>query len=156
MCPSEEVHLRLAIEGKDMFTYYSVRIIYSYISEYYFQNHCMLTGNYILVIFHRIFVISNFRGTCSSIEMLEGYMVRECLITPVLNVNHVPSPRGALVGLFLQTKLQANPNWNTKHYKSVDLCQFLECQATTHKRKAPLLKTFWLLFSLNFDDSDRL
>jgi len=32
----------------------------------------MLIGKYILVIFHRLFVIRNFRGTCSSIEMLKG------------------------------------------------------------------------------------
>jgi len=31
-----------------------------------------------------LFVIGNFRGTRSSIEMLKGYMVRESLGTPVL------------------------------------------------------------------------
>jgi len=46
-----------------MFTYYSFRSIYTYISEYYFQNHYMLIGKYILVIFHSLFVIRNFRST---------------------------------------------------------------------------------------------
>jgi len=41
-----------------MFIYCSFRNIYTYISEYYFQNHCMLIVKYILVIFHSIFAIS--------------------------------------------------------------------------------------------------
>jgi len=36
------------------------------------------------VIFLSLFVIRNFRGTCSSIEMLKGYMARESLGTPDL------------------------------------------------------------------------
>ena len=74
-----------------MFTYYSFRNIFRYISEYYFQNHYMLIGKHILVVFHSLFVIRNFRGTCSSIEMLKGYTARESLITPVLNLNPVLS-----------------------------------------------------------------
>jgi len=62
----------------------------------------MLIGKYILVVFHSIFVIG--------ISKLKAYMTRECLITPVLNLNSVPSPRGAVVGLVLQKKIQANPN----------------------------------------------
>jgi len=84
------------MEGKNMFAYYSFRNIYTYISEYYFQNHYLLIGKYILVIFHSLFVIRNFRDTCPSIEMLKRYMARESLITPVLNLNPVPSPRGEL------------------------------------------------------------
>ena len=42
---------------------------------------------HIFVIFLNLFVIRNFRGTCSSIEMLKGYMARESLGTPVLNLN---------------------------------------------------------------------
>jgi len=49
----------------------------------------MLLGKYIFVIFHSLFVIRNFRGTCSSIEMLKGYMARESLITLALNLNPV-------------------------------------------------------------------
>jgi len=87
-----------------MFTYYSFRNIYTHISEYCFENHYMLICKYILVIFHSLFVIRNFRGTCSSIEMLKGYMARENLITPVLNLNQVPSPRGSVSGLGPPTK----------------------------------------------------
>jgi len=47
----------------------------------------MLIGKYIFVIFLNFFVIRNFRGTCSSIEMLKVYMARESLGTPVLNLN---------------------------------------------------------------------
>jgi len=36
----------------------------------------MLIGKYIFVIFLSLFVIRNVRGTCSSIEMMKGYMVR--------------------------------------------------------------------------------
>jgi len=38
ICPSEGVHLRLAIEQKNMFTYYSFPNIYTYISEYYLKK----------------------------------------------------------------------------------------------------------------------
>jgi len=37
-----------------MFTYYSFRNIYTNISVYYFQNHYMLIGKYILVIYHSL------------------------------------------------------------------------------------------------------
>jgi len=33
-----------------------------------------------------LFVIRNFRGTCSSVEMLKEYMVRERLVTPELDL----------------------------------------------------------------------
>jgi len=59
----------------------------------------MLVGKYILVIFHSLYVIRNIRGTCSSIKMLKGYITRESLITPVLNLNPVPSPRERFGGL---------------------------------------------------------
>ena len=44
----------------------------------------MLVGNYAFLIFLSLFVIRNFRGTCSSIEMLKGYMARKSLGTPFL------------------------------------------------------------------------
>jgi len=46
-------------------------------------------------------------------------------------------------GFTPQTKLQAPQNWNMKHYESVEFLSIFECQAPLHKRKAPLLKTFW-------------
>jgi len=63
----------------------------------------MLIAKYVLVIFHILFIVKNFRGTCSSIEMLKGYMARESFITLVLNLNPVSSPQGALMGLLSQT-----------------------------------------------------
>ena len=44
--------------------------IYTLICEYYFK--IMLICNYIFIIFLNLFVIRNFRGTCSSVEMLKG------------------------------------------------------------------------------------
>jgi len=96
-----------------MFTYYSFRNTYTYVSEYYFQNHYMIIGKYILVIFHSLFLIRNFRGTCSSIEMLKWYMARESLITPVLNLNPVPSPRGSFSGLSQSNKALSPPQIET-------------------------------------------
>jgi len=53
----------------------------------------ILICKYIFVIFFMLFVIRNFRGTYLSIEMLKGYMARESLGTPVLNLNLVNSDR---------------------------------------------------------------
>jgi len=61
----------------EIFIHTSVNIIFK----------IMLIGKYIFAIFLNFFVIRNFRGTCSSIETLEGYMARESLGTPVLNLN---------------------------------------------------------------------
>ena len=44
-------------------------------------------GKYIFVIFLSLFVIRNFRGTCSYNEMLKGYIARESLEILVLNLN---------------------------------------------------------------------
>jgi len=48
----------------------------------------------------------------------------------------IPSPRMDFGGLSPQTMHQAPPNWNMKHYKSVEFCQFLQCQAPLQKSKA--------------------
>jgi len=50
-----------------------------------FKYHCVLIGKYIFVIFFSLFVIRHFRGTCSSSEMLNGYMTRESLETSALD-----------------------------------------------------------------------
>ena len=66
-----------------MFIYYTFRIVCIYISvNSTFKNHYVFVGKYIFVIILSLFVISNFRGTCSSIEILKGYMARESLGTP--------------------------------------------------------------------------
>jgi len=49
---------------------------------------------------------------------------------------------GTLVGLAPQTNLQALSNWNVKHCKWQEFLSNLWCQATLHKRKVHLLKTF--------------
>jgi len=43
-----------------------------------------MLGKYVFVIFLSLNVIRNFRGTCSSIKMLKGYMARASLGTPGL------------------------------------------------------------------------
>jgi len=97
----------------------------------------MFIGKYILVIFHSLFFMRNFMGTCSSVEMLKRYMARENLITPVQNLNPDPSTRGSFGGLSPPNKAPSPPNWDMKHYKSVECFQILECQAIPKKRKAP-------------------
>jgi len=49
---------------------------------------------------------------------------------------------GGFGALSYPNKAPSPPNWN-KCYKSVEFCQFSECQAQLYKREAPLLKTFW-------------
>jgi len=46
-------------------------------------------------------------------------------------VKPVPSPRGALVGLSPQVKLQAPQNWNMKSYKSMQLLTTLNVKPTS-------------------------
>ena len=48
----------------------------------------MPIGKKILVIFLSLFFIRHFRGTCLSIEILKGHMVRESLGTPALEDDH--------------------------------------------------------------------
>ena len=84
----------LAIEGKNVFTY---RLCYFKVFIYSSMNIIfkimLICNKYLFVIFLNLFVIRNFRGTCSSIEMLKGYMARESLGTPVLNLNLSNSDR---------------------------------------------------------------
>jgi len=47
----------------------------------------MVIGEYVLVIFLSLLVIRHFRCTCTSIEMLKGYMAIESLGTPTLKVS---------------------------------------------------------------------
>jgi len=121
-----------------MFTYFSFRNIYTYISEYYFQNH-MLIGKYML--FSSLIVIRNFRGTCLPIEMLKGYMARESLITPVLNP--VPSLRGSFGGLSPPNKAPSKPpKWNMKHYKSVKFLSIFRMPIQPAQTQSPPIENF--------------
>jgi len=62
-------------------------------------------------------------------------------------IEPVPTPRTVLWWAYPpQTKLQAHKIevWNTiKHW---GFTKISECQALLHKRKAPILKTFWPWF----------
>ena len=59
-------------------------------------------------------------------------------ILEVMRAFTLPNPvaTGGFDGLSPPKQTSKFPNWNMKHYKSVSLCQILECQA-------PQLKTFW-------------
>jgi len=65
-----------------------------------------------------------------------------------VNIRFLQSRRhGGFSGLSLsQTKLQASPNWNMKHYKSVEFVTFYNVKPPLHKRKTPIenfLATVW-------------
>ena len=90
---AEEVHLRLPIEGKNMFTYGLCHLEIFIHSSVNIIFKIMLICKYIFVIFLNLFVMRNFRGTCSSIEILKEYMARESLGTPVLNLRQGNSNR---------------------------------------------------------------
>jgi len=47
-----------------------------------------MLGKDVFVIFLSLYVTRNFRGTCSSIKMLKGYMPRVSLGTPALYDPH--------------------------------------------------------------------
>jgi len=70
----------------------------------------LLKIQWIFVLLHSLFVIRNFRGTCSSVE--SG-----------------PSPRCLWWA--------KPPNWNMKHYKSVEFCRFLHVKPRCTNVKSP-------------------
>jgi len=47
----------------------------------------LLQIQWIFVILLSLFVTRNFSGTCSSVKILQGYMIREMLGTPVVDKN---------------------------------------------------------------------
>jgi len=57
---------------------------------------------------------------------------------------HSSRHEGSFVGSSPQTKHQAPPNWNNKHYKSGDFVKILDVKPVCTKR--PLLKIFWWRF----------
>jgi len=69
---SEGVHLKLAIEGKNMFIYRLCRFEIFIHPSVNIIFKIMLIGKYIFVIFVNLFVIRKFRSTCSSIEIMKG------------------------------------------------------------------------------------
>ena len=79
-----------------------------------------------------------------------------------IHVSPVLSPWGILVGLAPQTKLQATPNWNMKHYKSVEFFSIFRLSSPLQNCKAPCrnakpprrnvkpsLKTSWRRFCMS-------
>ena len=49
------------------------------------KNIYVLIRKHFFVIFFSLFVIKDFRGTCSSFKMLNGYMAREIFVKPWSN-----------------------------------------------------------------------
>jgi len=75
ICLFEGVHLRLAIEEKiHLRTIYFQIFIHISVNNI-FKNLYMLLLNISMIIMIKYFVIKNFRGTYSSVEMLKGYMI---------------------------------------------------------------------------------
>jgi len=52
--------------------------------NYLYINHYVLIGKHICIIFLSLFLVKNFRGTCSSAKMLKRYKARESLGTTVI------------------------------------------------------------------------
>jgi len=63
-------------------TIYFKKGVHLYSSE---NLKVLLKIQWIFVILLSLFVMRNFRGTCSSVEILQGYMVRESLGTSGLH-----------------------------------------------------------------------
>jgi len=68
--------------------YIRILIISKY-SEYISSTVLKIQG---IFVSPKLFVIRNFRGTCSSVQMRKGYMVRKRLGTPGLQVPLFPEP----------------------------------------------------------------
>jgi len=79
ICLSEGVHLRLGIERKNVLIYYLFPNILTYKSSIKNSVDLLFYSAFL------VFVIRNFRGACSSVEIMKGYMVRERLGTLALN-----------------------------------------------------------------------
>ena len=79
ICLSEGVHLKLTIEDKYIFACLLFPNIHTYISEFYFQKplyaYCYRYLWLIRMIMIKYFVIRDFRGTCSYVEILKGYII---------------------------------------------------------------------------------
>jgi len=71
-------------------------------------------------------------------------MIRRLQLIQLLStVCSVPSPRRGFGGLSPPKQSYEPPNWNVEHYSiSVELLSIFRISSPSHKRKAPLLKTF--------------
>jgi len=70
---------------REKYVYVSFISNYLYLYQWLllFKNHYIVIRKYISIIFPSL-VTRNFRGTCSSIKILKGCMIRESLGTPVI------------------------------------------------------------------------
>jgi len=84
---SEGVHLRLAVEGNNMFLQYLFPNIYTYLRQWMLFSKIIirLLLNISMISHDIIFFMRYFRGSCSFVETLKGYMVRGRLGTPGLD-----------------------------------------------------------------------
>jgi len=74
-----------------------------------------------------------------------------CILIKPICLQISPIAPGGFVGLSPhKTKLQAPPNENMKHYKSVKFMSNFGMSCHLHKHKAPLLKTFWQRFYFKY------
>jgi len=70
----------------------------------------------------------------------------ECFRGPLKTLWRATWP---LIGHACTKQSTSRPNLNLKRYKSVEFLSIFQCQAPLHKRKVPLLKTFWLRFCVS-------
>jgi len=67
-----------------------------------------------------------------------------CVVNPLrAQIDQARRHGGALVGLASQTKLHDHPNWNMKHYKSVESLSNIQNSSPPAQTQSPPLKTFW-------------
>jgi len=74
----------------------------------------MLIAKYVFVIFLSIFVIRHFRGKCSSLEMLKGYMARDSLETSGLGSRPKRSIKPCLCFLIFHGELSSYTNQTSR------------------------------------------
>jgi len=91
---------------------------------------------------HTLFVCS----VCRSTWVSTGTSNKQILSTMSRMWWSQSRRHGGMVVTDPKTMLEAPPSWNMKHCKSVEFCQFLQCQAPVHKPKPSLSKAFWWRF----------
>jgi len=98
-------------------------------------------ANHQAIIIHIIINYLRIKKGWKSLKRAEKLKVRE-KTTDFLQTHTQSCRHGGFFGAVApQTKLQAPPNLNMKHCKSVEVCQFFERPAPKHELKAPSAKT---------------
>ena len=92
ICLYEVVHLRLAIKGKiqihSYIMYFDILNMYKWILKKSLYAYCQI---HLWLFMIKYFVMRNFRGTCSFVEILKGCMIKEKLETPDPNNKKIPA-----------------------------------------------------------------